>query len=108
MPVFVGCPKCGIKLSVPESLLGLKVRCASCATMFEAKEEVAPPPRPSSPPPYDRVWDEPPPTSAPYPDAPPRRPWEEDDRYPLRRPPSRYDDYDDHGRAPMRRDQVPH
>jgi hypothetical protein len=70
--------------------------------MFEAKEEVAPPPRPSPPP--DRRWDEP----APYPDVSRRRsPWDEDDRFP-RRPPSRYDDYDDYGRPPMRRDQIPH
>jgi hypothetical protein len=103
MPVFVGCPSCGIKLSVPENLLGRKVRCASCSTMFEAKEEPPPPPR-REPTADDRLWDEPPPhSSAPYPDSPPRRDW--DDRP---RRPSHYDDYDDFGHPPMRRDQVPH
>jgi hypothetical protein len=105
MPVFVGCPKCGLKLSVPESLLGRQVRCASCLTQYEAKEEVAPPRRPEPPP--DRSWDEPPPGSR-YPEPPPsRRPWD-DAPFPPRRP-SRYDDdYDDYGRPPLRRDQVPH
>jgi hypothetical protein len=103
MPVFVGCPKCGIKLSVPENLLGRKVRCASCSTMFEAKEE---PPRPPEPLPHERVWDDPPPSPGPYPDAPPRRHW--DDSGYGGRPGARYDDYDDYGRPDTRRDQAPH
>src|SRR5438128_1338716 len=43
MPVTVACPSCGVKLNVPDNFLGKKVRCASCATVFEAKAE--PPPQ---------------------------------------------------------------
>jgi hypothetical protein len=110
MPVFVGCPKCGIKLSVPESLLGKRVRCASCATMFEAKEEVAPPPRPPA---RERVWDDTLPSSSDRPsswddDRYPRPPSRYDERFPPRPAPSRYDEYDDYGRPSTRRDQIPH
>ncbi len=41
MPVFVTCPSCAVKLAVPEDLLGKKVKCASCSTIFEAKAEPA-------------------------------------------------------------------
>src|SRR5438045_3297952 len=41
MPAFVACPGCGIKLAVPETFLGNKVRCSSCANVFEAREDAA-------------------------------------------------------------------
>jgi hypothetical protein len=37
MPVFVACPQCSVTLNVPETFLGKKVRCATCATVFEAQ-----------------------------------------------------------------------
>jgi hypothetical protein len=43
MAVFVACPQCAIRLSVPESLLGKKIRCASCMTVFDAQAQEAEP-----------------------------------------------------------------
>jgi hypothetical protein len=37
MPVFVGCPSCGIKFGVADSVLGTRIRCASCGASFEAR-----------------------------------------------------------------------
>jgi predicted Zn finger-like uncharacterized protein len=34
MPTMINCPSCERKLRVPEELLGKKVRCPSCGTMF--------------------------------------------------------------------------
>jgi hypothetical protein len=39
MPIFATCPSCQTKLEIPEILLGKKVRCASCSTVFEAHGE---------------------------------------------------------------------
>ena len=45
---LVACPKCGVTLEVPENLLGQQVRCASCATVFEARVQEMVPPRGAS------------------------------------------------------------
>jgi len=39
MPEQVQCPSCKQKLRVPDNLLGKKVKCPKCATIFEAKVE---------------------------------------------------------------------
>jgi predicted Zn finger-like uncharacterized protein len=36
MPETIRCPQCGRELRVPDSLLGKKVKCPSCATTFSA------------------------------------------------------------------------
>jgi hypothetical protein len=46
MAVFAACPSCGVKLNIPDHLLGKKVRCTSCKTVFEVKAE---PPAPTLP-----------------------------------------------------------
>src|SRR4051794_1615043 len=81
MPSIVNCPSCDRQLRVPDGLVGQKVKCPTCATLFLADEE--PPPRPSrrgSPPPDD------------VPDRPSRRrpedEYEEDDDRPSRRRPA--------------------
>jgi hypothetical protein len=101
---FVGCPSCGVNLDIQDSLLGQKVRCASCSTVFEAQATEA-----SSPLPLN---------SQPPADAPPRPRdrWAEnrfdereddDDRRP--RYDDDYDDDDEHWqRRRMRRDLLPH
>lgn len=58
MPVITSCPDCGRQLRVPDDLIGKKVKCPGCKTLFTASsdeeplEEVPPPPpvrsRPSS------------------------------------------------------------
>jgi predicted Zn finger-like uncharacterized protein len=44
MPEPVQCPNCQQKLRVPDNLLGKKVKCPKCATVFEAKAKPAPAP----------------------------------------------------------------
>src|SRR5262245_29267241 len=44
MPVLVNCPSCNGPLRVADDLLGRKVRCPSCQTIFEAAEPPPPPP----------------------------------------------------------------
>jgi predicted Zn finger-like uncharacterized protein len=52
MTLIIDCPSCARKLRVPSDLLGLKVKCPSCATMFTATDtSSAPPPAESAPPP---------------------------------------------------------
>lgn len=98
MPVFVGCPACGFKVSVPETFLGRKIRCTACSKTFAATEE---PPRPTNAPQPERAGQEPPPPAH----GGPRRDW---DDYDHGRRPARYDDFDDYDRPPVRRDQLPH
>ena len=50
MSVFVGCPHCGVKLNVPETLLGKKVGCANCSMVFETKRDEPAPAVPVAPP----------------------------------------------------------
>jgi hypothetical protein len=55
MPFTIECPQCQRKLNVPESLLGRRVKCPSCAVEFEATESPrasAPPPPPEAAPEY--------------------------------------------------------
>src|SRR5262245_47445113 len=47
MPVIVNCPSCKGPLRVTDELLGRKVRCPTCQTIFEATE---PPPEPRTEP----------------------------------------------------------
>src|SRR5262245_31287127 len=42
MPVLVNCPSCNGPLRIADSLLGRKVRCPACRTVFDA---TAPPPQ---------------------------------------------------------------
>jgi predicted Zn finger-like uncharacterized protein len=50
MPIIVQCPQCSRKLRVPDDLLGQKVQCPTCNTLFIGQVEstpstpVAPPP----------------------------------------------------------------
>jgi hypothetical protein len=91
MPEVVDCPQCQRKLQVPENLIGKKVKCPTCGTMFTA-DVGAPPP----PPPREEE----------------RRPSRRDDlrRDDLRRPLRDDDEDDDRGRARRRprRDLAPH
>src|SRR5438309_1265812 len=55
MPQITSCPDCSKKLRVPDELIGKKVKCPGCATMFiaeadEPEEEEAPPPLPKKTP----------------------------------------------------------
>jgi hypothetical protein len=50
MAVLVACPQCAVTLDVPESLLGQKVRCATCSTVFEARRQELSPPGADAPP----------------------------------------------------------
>jgi hypothetical protein len=121
MAVFVACPQCGVKLNVPETLLGKKVRCAKCSTVIETKQ---PEPVPAAPP---AALAPPPLEAANAPEPEPELPEAELDDgagYALReerreRRRSRWgdddDDYDDdrderrpRRRRRMRRDLVPH
>lgn len=50
MTLIIDCPSCQRKLRVPSDLLGLKVKCPSCATMFTATDSsTAPLPSESTP-----------------------------------------------------------
>jgi hypothetical protein len=125
MSVFVACPHCGVKLNVPETLLGKKVRCAKCSMVFESKKEEPvpspmPPPLPAPPPPPAAAMSPPEPEP-----ALPEASLDEDAGYDLRedrgeRRRSHWaeddDDYDEREerserrrrRRRMRRDLVPH
>jgi predicted Zn finger-like uncharacterized protein len=50
MPINVQCPQCSRQLGVPDTLIGKKVKCPSCQTVFTAEEPgaaaAAPPPPP--------------------------------------------------------------
>src|SRR6266480_2537878 len=102
MPALVACPGCGIKLAVPETLLGNKVRCSSCANVFEAREDA--PPLDSAPLPSAVTSGKAGDLPLARLDEPPRRRPDWDD-YPD------YDDYDRFERRPSRhrrRDLLPH
>lgn len=99
MPIVAACPSCGAKLNIPDNLLGKKVRCATCKTIFEARGDAsaapsplelapeapappipdAPQQAPQPPRPFDFIQMELPPSpsitvpEAPPPSAPPRR-----------------------------------
>jgi predicted Zn finger-like uncharacterized protein len=49
MTLIIDCPSCQRKLRVPDDLLGLKVKCPSCATTFTAGETASAPPPPPPP-----------------------------------------------------------
>jgi predicted Zn finger-like uncharacterized protein len=98
MAEIVQCPQCDRKLRVPDDLLGKKVKCPTCGTMFVGEAG-----RPESSPEAEQPWPPPRPEtpSAPPPDRPSRRGRRaeddgDDDHRPLRPP-----------RGP-RRDSVPH
>jgi predicted Zn finger-like uncharacterized protein len=44
MPINTDCPSCNRKLRVPDELLGKKVKCPTCGTVFQADESAAPSP----------------------------------------------------------------
>lgn len=73
MTLVIDCPSCQRKLRVPDDLMGLKVKCPSCATMFTAGENhTSAEPAPLSPPPPSPASEtEPAPTSGPPPDEGP-------------------------------------
>lgn len=81
MPSNVSCPNCGEVLRVPDELLGRKVRCAACQTVFTAEATAQSPPTPTR-------------REEPSPPPPRRRPRDEADE-------DRWDDEDD---RPRRRD----
>jgi hypothetical protein len=101
MPVLVACPSCGVALNVPENMIGLKVRCASCSTAFTASEP-PPEPAPSQSLGEDRYRE------GPSTADPPERSWRDDDRRDEDRPPRDFDDDYDTGRRYIRRDLLPH
>ena len=53
MPQITSCPECSKKLRVPDELIGKKVKCPGCTTMFIAEaddqDEPAPPPKKAPP-----------------------------------------------------------
>lgn len=59
MVFTIECPQCQRKLNVPETMVGLRVRCPSCAVEFEARasnevaSDLVPRPAPSSAPPSE-------------------------------------------------------
>src|SRR5438105_2551775 len=53
MPVIVKCPSCNGPLRVADELLGRKVRCPGCQTIFEASAPPPEPPPPPQPPPAE-------------------------------------------------------
>jgi predicted Zn finger-like uncharacterized protein len=68
MAIVINCPSCGRKLRVPDELLGKKVRCPGCQTMFAGR------PEPSAPVPAAATASaqgESPPPEAPSPAEPP-------------------------------------
>jgi hypothetical protein len=115
MAVFVACPSCSVKLNIPENFLGKKVRCASCSTVFQAKQDVAPP----DPAPAESAPAPPAPAEAPLEqhvteDLPPA-PLQEEEAAPLDDRGPGYEDYDDtydreekKRRRKKRRDFDPH
>jgi hypothetical protein len=116
MPEIVTCPECDRKLSVPDRLLGKKVRCPDCRAMFVGKpaEEEDEPPAPvkkrRTAPPDDGIEDKPRAASRRSVEPPPedeedrprsrRRDEEEEDDRPRRRR-----DEDDEDRPRSRRHQ---
>src|SRR5262245_38761475 len=44
MPINTDCPSCNRKLRVPDELLGKKVKCPTCGTVFPADESSTPEP----------------------------------------------------------------
>jgi hypothetical protein len=97
MSISVACPQCHVPLDVPEDFLGRMVRCAACATAFEAKTEVAAPTslqQDAGPLPERYPEDD-----APLPPRS-RRDFDADDYYP--------DDWDHERGRPLRRDLEPH
>jgi hypothetical protein len=57
MPTVINCPSCERKLKVPEELLGKKVKCPTCGTLFTggAEGEAPPEPEPEEPAPPPRT-----------------------------------------------------
>lgn len=49
MAINVQCPNCNRTLGVPDNLIGKKVKCPSCQTIFTAEEPGASPPPPPPP-----------------------------------------------------------
>lgn len=106
MPVTVACPSCNVKLNIPDSFLGKKVRCATCSTVFEARAVGAPPAEPAS----EAIR----PSQEPLPEAPleevpagePRRRRDRDDRDDFDH--DDHDDRDSRRSRRRRRDLEPH
>src|SRR5262245_63953093 len=73
MPINVQCPNCNRQLGVPDTLVGKKVKCPSCQTVFTAEQPGAAPAVPPPPPPLEE--EEP---VAPRPTSPRRRDRAED------------------------------
>jgi predicted Zn finger-like uncharacterized protein len=111
MPTVIHCPSCERKLRVPEQLLGKKVKCPSCGTLFKGTAADGPPPEDEAegpPPPSER-------SRVRAGSAPARRRESEDDEdFPGRR--RRRDDRDEDDdedfpsrrRRRLRRDGQPH
>ncbi len=49
MPVSMNCPTCRAQFNVPDNYAGKKVKCARCATIFVARQDVQAPPDTLSP-----------------------------------------------------------
>jgi predicted Zn finger-like uncharacterized protein len=91
MPLNLTCPSCQSRLQIPEQFAGRKVKCPTCASVFDAQNEAAPSRRQEEQPIPLRRDD--------AFDAPrPRRAVDERDDVPLPRRPR--DDYDDGPRRP--------
>ncbi len=106
MPEIVRCPECHRQLKVPDALLGKKVRCPSCKTIFQAAIEAPvekppaaepppPPPRRAPAPPPEEQYEEaprpsrpaapPPPEEPDFEEVPPEEPEEKGKRRPRRK-----------------------
>jgi hypothetical protein len=94
MPETTSCPECDKKLKVPENLIGKKVKCPGCSTMFTARAEGVTTGRPAPPRRRDEDEDDDRPRS--------RRRDDDDDEDRPRGRRDRDDDYDDRRR---RRDE---
>ncbi len=97
MPVSIQCPQCQRKLSVPDNLVGRRVKCPSCGEGFQAAQTQ--PRKPPPPPPKDAI------SSAPT-KPPPLSDYEviDEPEYEKLRPPRRRprDDEEDQDDRPAR------
>jgi predicted Zn finger-like uncharacterized protein len=54
MPITTRCPSCDRKLRVPDNLLGSRVKCPGCQTVFTAEDQGEEAPPPAAPAPRER------------------------------------------------------
>jgi predicted Zn finger-like uncharacterized protein len=109
MPEIISCPECERKLRVPDHLLGKKVKCPGCGTMFTGRaagegEDVTPKTKPRAAAPREERVEEKPRAARRSVVPPPEEEYEED-RPRRRRRDEDEEDEDDRPRSRRRRDE---